>query len=478
MANNIFSKVFNNGVIVETIYNPVTQETNFVVAKDGESIVLESYKDDQGTEYLPISGSSDLLTKEFVRLPSALVSSEPVTRLYQEIRDFISQYMKLPNNNFLDVSATYVLLTWVFDCFNTLPYLRVIGTYGTGKSRFLQIMSRLCYKTMLAGGAITTAGVFRTADYVQGTLVMDEADYKMSEMWSEIIKIFNSGHTKGTPAVRMQTNKDKDFTTKTFTVYGSKILASRERFGDQALESRCLTAQLLPLNDLKLPIHLPPEFEIKSEELRNKLLAFRLYNYHKIKADENTLKGLSFPRLKQSALAITTVASYVSEEVLDSINLFLKEYENELNLDQRNDIKADVMECIIALVYRNQVITDENIEKKDKIYMLDISKEFDARYYNQYTDIPDKHSGDGVITYKSGAVSPKRIGTYIQKLGIRKSHDSKGFYIPLPQEIKTIEVLANRYGIERPWETDTQKNNTRLFLSEDKEMINSDDIPF
>lgn len=454
MINNIFSKVLPDGTLLETTYNPIEQETWLAVHKDGDTQLKEKYVTEKGVEYTPIPASNDLLSKSFVKVASGLTPYAGDHELFKEIHDFIGQYMKLPKK-FLTVSSVYVMLSWLYDCFNTLPYIRVVGTYGTGKSRFLQIMANLCRKSMLAGGSITTAGVFRTTDIVQGTLVFDEADFKASEMWSEIIKILNSGHTQGTAVVRMKPDKaDGSYKTDVFDVYGPKVLASRERFSDQALESRCLTVQLLPLQNLTKAIHLPPEFEDKSEGLRNKLLSFRFCNYHKIKADENTLRGLSFPRLKQSALALTSVASTINKDVLDTVLLYLQEYEKDLSLNQRGDIKADILECIVELTRTSQT----------KIYMRNISDKFTIKYYKEYTDIPDRSNEGGVITYRSGTVSAKRIGTYVEKLGIRKERDSEGVYIPLPRELKTIEALTHRYGIEMR-QTDTND-------------INPDDIPF
>ncbi len=479
MTTNIFSKVLHDGTLLETTYNPVEQETWLAVCKNGEAELKEQYNADKGVEYTPIPVSNDLLNKSFVRVASAITAYNGGDYgLFQEIHDYIAKYMKLPAD-FLTVSTVYVMLSWLHDSFNTLPYLRVVGTYGTGKSRFLQIMASLCHKSMLAGGSITSAGVFRTTDIVQGTLVFDEADFKASEMWSEIIKILNSGHTKGTPVIRMESNKaDGSFKTKTFNVYGPKVLASRERFSDQALESRCLTAQLLPLKNLDKPIHLDQEFETKGEELRNKLLAFRFYNFHKIKTDENTLEGLSFPRLKQSALALTSVASILGHDVLKTVLRFLQEYENDLSINQRNDIKADILECIFELVKIDHISLVEGQRSRHGIYMQEICDKFTTKYYSEYTDIPDRSSGNGVISYRSGAVSARKIGTYIDKLGIRKAHDSKGFYIPIPQELKTIEALANRYGLETRWGESGQENKISPPPIKDKDTINADDIPF
>ncbi len=472
----IFSKVFCNGDIVETVYNPETYETNFLVYHgDGEPKFEDKYSNEKEGDFFPVPASNHLILKQFIQLASGFKQYAGNSQLFQEVRDFIAQYMKLPDS-FLTIAAVYVFLTWTYDCFSALGYLRVIGTFGTGKSRFLQIMNRLCYRSFAASGVISNSAVFRTNDFIQGTMLMDEADYKNSDMSSQIVKNLNSGHTKNSPAVRMRPNANETtWITEAFNVFGPKILASRERFEDEALESRCLTVQLLPLRNIKRPIHLTNEFEAKAAELRNKLMSFRFDHRNKIIADEDTLEGIEFPRLQQSALALTTVAKILGDDVLSEVLKFLRSYERELTLVQRQDIKADILECILGLVKNNSTTTH------NKMYMLDISREFDRRYYNEYDDSHGKHYGaeNGASSYKSGAISAKRVGTYVEKLGIRKAHDGGGFYIPLPQEINTLEALADRYGLEKPiWAPKHSKNNLELPLNGGSDTINPEDIPF
>ena len=53
------------------------------------------------------------------------------------------------------------MLSWCYDVLNTVPYLRALGDYGTGKSRFEDIIGGLCYKPMFTNGAITPAVIYR-----------------------------------------------------------------------------------------------------------------------------------------------------------------------------------------------------------------------------------------------------------------------------------------------------------------------------
>ena len=109
-----------------------------------------------------------------------LLASEPriygsEAELVEEIRKFIHRYVDL-SEMFENVATHYVLLTWLYDAFNELPYLRLRGDYGSGKTRALLTIGSLCYKGFFASGASTVSPIFHTLDAFRGTLIFDEAD--------------------------------------------------------------------------------------------------------------------------------------------------------------------------------------------------------------------------------------------------------------------------------------------------------------
>lgn len=469
MKNNkkkeIFSKVFPNGTMLEVIHDPKTGETNLVVSESKSSQILDKYTDEKGVEWFPFPSDSDLITKGFVKLPSASVQYGGLQNLYQEVRDFIAEYVKLPED-FLTISAVYTIFTWVYDRFHTIPYLRVTGDLGTGKTRFLQVVGHLCYKATLAGGSTSTAAVFRLIDMIGGTFVFDEADFKNSEMWSEVVKILNSGHTEDSPVTRMEVKKkDGEMSVKTFNVFGPKVLASRERFGDNALESRCVTEHLLPMKDVKRPIHLDETFKQRSLSIRDRLLAFRFDYFARVSANELSVEGIELPRLKQTALALTSISSLIGNEVLEEVKKYFGRYEKEFRVTQKYDVKADVVVSMINIIKKRKKDSDVS----EKIYMLEIKNEFEKTFGDDYSEKNEK------LTYYPGiSISARKIGVHIRNLGIKPERDGKGFYIPYIQELKTIESLAERYGFDMKEEL-PDKMDTK---NEEENEINPDDIPF
>jgi hypothetical protein len=170
-----------------------------------------------------------------------------------------------------------VLLTWLYDTFNELPYSRLHDDYGSGKTRALLAIGSLCYKPFFASGASTISPIFHTLDAFRGTLIFDEADFRFSDEKAEIVKILNNGNVRGLPVLRTVMNHQREFNPRAFHVFGPKIVATRGSYDDKGLESRFLTEEM-DSRQLRsdIPINLPESFKDEARELRNKLLAISL----------------------------------------------------------------------------------------------------------------------------------------------------------------------------------------------------------
>jgi hypothetical protein len=277
----------------------------FAVAEAGKTQVVESVS--QGKKQIVPSYSLRVLWDTgLVRFPSGIALCGSTEALIEEIKEFISRYANLPAE-WLEIIALYILMTWVYDRFTAVPYLRFLGEPGTGKTRLLLICAAISYKGMVASGNITGPALFRTIDLVRGTMAVDEADFRDSQEWSDIIKVLNNGYTPGTPVIRCG-HQGEDFEPRAFFVYGPKIISTRSRFADEALESRCLTLETregpLPAH---IPLQLPLSFEKEALTLRNKLLKWRFDNFHLIDAREGEMRDL-FPRSGQIGASLAAVA--------------------------------------------------------------------------------------------------------------------------------------------------------------------------
>src|SRR5207249_10312756 len=121
----------------------------------------------------------------------------------------------------------YVLLTWIYDAFNELPYLRARGDYGSGKTRLLLTVGSICYKPIFASGASTVSPLFRIIDAFRGTLIIDEGDFRMSDEKAEGVEILNNGNGRGFPVLRSEASKNREFNPRAYSVFGPKLVATR-----------------------------------------------------------------------------------------------------------------------------------------------------------------------------------------------------------------------------------------------------------
>ena len=294
--------------IIELVYEPDQRKTGLAVSRHGGLWNIEQeVRIHTGETLVPYSPKNNLIANDCVLLPSKPEHHGDKEELLADISAFLRRYVDL-SPTFEKIAAHYILLTWVHDAFNELPYLRLRGEYGTGKTRGLLAIGSLCYRPFFASGASTVSPIFHTLDRFGGTLILDEADFRFSDATSEIVKILNNGNVKGMPVLRTMQNRDKEFNPRAFRVFGPKIIAMRGSYDDPALESRFLTEDmgLRPLRE-DIPISQPDDLKEEALALRNRLLHFRFCHLFKTKPDPNALLAGVEPRMNQIVLPLLSM---------------------------------------------------------------------------------------------------------------------------------------------------------------------------
>ena len=162
------SLALEGGVLIELVFDRLTETTALAVYENGHAEVMPSVTLPSGEELTPVSPKNNLIRHHVVLLPEKAVEYGSVENLIEAIRAYISRYVDF-TDEFLGIASYYVLLTWVYDAFNELPYLRVRGDFGCGKTRALLILGSICYKPFFASGASTVSPIFHTIDTFRGT---------------------------------------------------------------------------------------------------------------------------------------------------------------------------------------------------------------------------------------------------------------------------------------------------------------------
>lgn len=391
-----------DGRIAELIYDPVAKTTAFAVS-DGESVECRTEVDmGSGDVYVPTSPHNNLVKHNVVALPSKAEDYESNETLVAAITEYLHRYVDL-TPEFEVVAAHYVLLSWVYDAFNELPYLRFRGDYGSGKTRALLVLGAICYKGIFASGASTVSPIFHILDAFSGTLVFDEADFRFSDEKAELSKILNNGNVRGFPVLRTTMNLRKEFDPRAFQVYGPKLVAMRGSYDDRALESRFLTEDM-GTRGLRsgIPINLPDIQKEEALHLRNMLLMYRFRNLRSIRIDAQALSGVSESRLRQVLTPLASVMT--SDAARNALQSLAQGADQGIKLDRSESLEAQLFGIIIELFKSAETET---------VPIAIIADRFRARFGTEYQR-PITNRWIGSLVRKQLRLTPyKRHGVYV-----------------------------------------------------------------
>jgi hypothetical protein len=371
--------------LIELAYDPDARTTEFIIGAPDGWRRASAFDAPTGETLVPYAPANNLIAHECVMLPSGPIDYGSTENLLRDLEAYLHRYVDL-SPLFERIAAHYILLTWVHDAFNELPYLRLKGDYGSGKTRALIALGSVAYKGFFASGASTVSPIFHTLDSFGGTLVLDEAE---------------------------------EFNPAAFSVYGPKIIAMRGTFRDQALESRFLTEQMgvRPLRP-DIPIQLPAGLKSDALDLRNRLLDFRLRNLLSISSNsERVIPGID-PRLNQTALSLLSLVD--DPGLRDEIATMLREQHRTLSATRAESSEAR----IVSALYRAFADGERSNMSLREVAQL-------ANTGEDELDTP---------------LSPREVGRTLRDLGIplHKSHGD--IVVPSSGRIK-IEAIAERLEI-------------------------------
>ena len=405
--------------LYEMVFDRTTNKTSFSkVNREGNLEQLIEEVEIDGKKHTPLPPSYNLVDKDVILFPSVATEYKNEEEILKEIQTFIHKYLDI-SEVFEQIATYYVLFTWMFDKFNEVPYLRAIGDFGSGKSRFIQAIGILCYKPVFTGGATTPSPIFRIVNEVHGTLIIDEADFKYSDMTSEIVKILNTGYQRGMPVLRSEGKGT--FEVKAYDVFCPKIVATRETFSDKALESRFLVEEM-GAGKLRadIPRTLDESFYKEAELIRNKLLMWRLKNYFEpIERRHDLIEGIH-PRLNQIVMPLLSIIK--DEAIREHLKTFIVKYNTDLVADRGLSWESDIVFAVLKLEYELKI---------PEITVKQITDEV-----NREVDITDD------------TLQARKVGWYLRsKLQLKPYKTRKGFVLSFKENRKRLDMWKERFGI-------------------------------
>jgi hypothetical protein len=412
---------FDDGRIAEQIYNPrLISPHQYIINNNGQ------------LEYLPqialmnniyIPAGKELVEKGVVLLPSEPIEYVNDRHLFDEIQTFIHRYLDVSLFH-EQLSVLYAKYSWIHDQYTVASYLRARGDYGTGKSRLLQTVGAIAYKPMFCGGSTSSSSIFRLIEMFKGTLILDEADFKNTDLYIDIIKILNQGYMQGLYVLRTEKDGQK-WEPKPYDVYGCKVIATRKKYQDQALESRMFTIEMESTKRKDVPLVLTADFWEEAQIIRNKLLVWRFKHYGKAQIKtEHIIAGIE-NRLNQIIMPILSITD--EQALINDIKESVREYQKEMVKDRGLDLEATILEAIVNL----KPLKDH--ERTLKV----VAEEANNLLGHANTD----------------KLTPKKVGKINRdSLKLKTARRMDGYYIIWDD--KKIKALGEKYGLTELLEQD------------------------
>ena len=459
------------GWLVDYVYDPEKDQALLAYRDPDGKVGMETKIEIEGQVYLPKPPNS-FIRDGGVLFSSGLGSLKPTRELVAMTEAFIKQHYLLETNYLAKIIAYYVLLTWIYDSFNALPYLRGMGEPGAGKSELMRRIGHVCYRLMTASGANTSASFFRATEMYRGTVFIDEADlHDGGDMSNDIIKFLNQGAMKGNPIWRLEEtygpDGSKSYEPATYQTFCPKLIAMRKDFKDSAVGSRCLTLKLMPREPIELKsagvrLYIDEEFREKAVLLRNMLLRWRLEHWQpEIQVNEDLMDLEISSRLNQVTMPLKALA--LDDEALQSeIEKFLRAYNMELVLSRNMTVAARVVEAIWKIyVYPDlRALMVRTTADGDQEYMMigDV-----RRIANELMDemnrASDEEPDEDKPKRKKDELSARGVGSVIRNTLQLHVGQRQGKGFPVYWDQLKMEALAKRYGVVPPEVKDVPKQN-------------------
>jgi hypothetical protein len=396
-----YGLVLDDGTIIDAIYDKTARPNcSFAVARPDGTISLKTSVTVNGVTTFPPLDQISRFERGSAILASGVDEYGTSQDLLHSIESHLGKYID-QESFIISLMANYVMMTYVWDAFSAIPYLRFKGQPGTGKSRCLKIMKNLCYRTINLGAGMSKAALYRSIDNVGGTLVIDEAEYGAANLQSDVMKVLNMGYEReGTITLCSPKGKD-DWETRDYRVGGPKLLANRHDFGDFALETRCITIETVSRNLAEhIRAEFPREFEKEGERLRNQSLKWRFDHLHSLDKREDALRHLD-GRARQLALPIYSVSPD-----LEFRRVFIRRMEEGSESLREDDPSRIVLEAIASFAKQNRA---------NGVYAAEIRERALARAHDR--DIPYYF------------FQPKKVADLIRGLGFKTVKHQHGQFV-------------------------------------------------
>jgi len=286
-------------------------------------------------------------------VPDGNMTPKSSLELYLTIKKNIDYYMDLKDPLDLDIISLFVIMTYCFQLFESVPYLYLVADISSGKTTLSNLIANLSFNSVDASNA-SRASLFRVVEGNSPLLIIDDYMDLNKETMQDINHLMKVGYKKGAIAIRMdESSKNKD--VNVFSVYCPKVITNTLSL-DKAIESRSfiirLTRSFSDKGRKKKDFDNP-----KWQSIRDDISLWVMKNWQEVETTYKTLEANELSaRDFEISLPILTLAKMVSDELYQSV----KEHIIELVKDR--DVIVDYKKDWVYLLFDSckEIITDSN----------------------------------------------------------------------------------------------------------------------
>lgn len=476
--------ISTEGHLAEIIMKPGSDENStytMLAVRFPDGTLREVHQLETETHIVrPIPAShKTLVEKGAVILASGIDEPESEAALFDRIHRFVHRWVDLPRE-FEMFAAYYIMLSWVFDRFEKLPYLRARGQSGSGKTRFNEVLGALCFRAVFGSGISSTASFIRVNQLFGGvTMIIDEADLGHREASEEWIALLNLGYQRKFKVWRTETNPTSgEWEPAAFSPYGPKVINMRGKFADDATESRCYTLETAAGKLVRDDVYLAivgtdsDEFESEAQAIRNQLLGWRLRKYHELVPtyDHNLAQRYAgYGRLFEISLPLLSMSS--DPAFKDDLLRFLESEMERIALERGGTIAAKVLEAILLawedpddkargleeeLHTKRLLATGDEETARAEAREMRLAIGHITRRLNELIDEENaegsQNGGDSGKEYKSHVIG-KIISNELNLYKRKGKYGSRAKVVPWAEQDNSerIDALVRRYGLVDRW---------------------------
>lgn len=299
---------------------------------------------------------------------------DPYTEVYEPIRTILDDNIDFHNPLDSSVLATWVMGTYLLPIFDAYPYILLSGTRGAGKTKTLEIISRLAFNAELTSNA-TPSSIFRIIEANQSTILIDEGEMLSSRDDSlELRLILNAGYRRNNPVSR--THKETH-EVQWFNVYSPKMIAAINP-PNQTLRSRCLQIVMVRTGNKEKGNRRINESTTHWPTMRDALYRYALQCMAEVKEIMEHDKDINILQCRQNELwaPLLAVAKHLNLYVTSTVFDELKQRALEEDLDDStlDDWHKAVLQVLDTIVDFKRSYTIKEIKVGISTYIEDIEE--------------------------------------------------------------------------------------------------------